>query len=264
MRLIQHKREAYWFYRFLSLGYDRWVNPLFWTPAMRATALDEARLERGLNVLDVGAGTGFTTEGIVARVDAADVTMLDQSPHQLARSRAKPALAGALGCGATPRRCRSATMPSTATSRPGSIEYWPDPLRGIAEAYRVTRPGGTALVIGPVRPANRFARALAEAWMLFPPVEDYIRWMEDAGFEDVRVRELAPDWYRETRVPYALAVSGVKRVAGPSPATIAARRRSHPPGRFGSPRGSCSARPRARRSCRSRRSRCAPAARRGA
>ena len=31
MRLIQHKREAYWFYRFLSRGYDRWVNPLFWT-----------------------------------------------------------------------------------------------------------------------------------------------------------------------------------------------------------------------------------------
>ena len=41
MRLIQHKREAFWFYRFLSLGYDRWVNPLFWTPAMRALALDE-------------------------------------------------------------------------------------------------------------------------------------------------------------------------------------------------------------------------------
>ena len=47
MRLIQHKREAYWFYRFLSLGYDRWVNPLFWTAAMRALALDEARLEPG-------------------------------------------------------------------------------------------------------------------------------------------------------------------------------------------------------------------------
>mgnify|MGYP006145492789 CR=1 FL=1 len=27
-RLIQHKAEAYWFYRFLSPLYDRWVNPL--------------------------------------------------------------------------------------------------------------------------------------------------------------------------------------------------------------------------------------------
>ena len=94
MGLIQHKREAYWFYRFLSLGYDRWVNPLFWTPAMRAQALDAARLDApGLEVLDAGAGTGFTTEGIVERVDPARVTMLDQSPHQLAKARRKPALA---------------------------------------------------------------------------------------------------------------------------------------------------------------------------
>ena len=45
MRLIQHKKEAYWFYRFLSTGYDRWVNPLFWTAAMRTAALDAARLD---------------------------------------------------------------------------------------------------------------------------------------------------------------------------------------------------------------------------
>src|SRR3954454_12090026 len=92
MRFVQHKKEAYWFYRFLSLGYDRWVNPLFWTAAMRGVALEEARLEPGQKVLDAGAGTGFTTEGIVARVEAANVTMLDQSPHQLARSRSRPAL----------------------------------------------------------------------------------------------------------------------------------------------------------------------------
>src|SRR3954465_13154907 len=208
MRLIQHKKEAYWFYRFLSAGYDRWVNPLFWTPAMRALALEEARLDApGLRVLDAGAGTGFTTEGIVARVDATGVTMLEQSPHQLARTRAKPAL------GDCPRIIGAAEhlpVPADSFDRyvsAGSIEYWPDPQRGIAEAYRVTRAGGTALVIGPVRPANRVAGARAEAWMLFPPAGDYTRWMEEAGFTDVRTRALAPDWYRDSRVPYALAVS---------------------------------------------------------
>lgn len=222
MRLIQHKREAYWFYRFLSLGYDRWVNPLFWTPAMRAAALDEARLEPGLTVLDAGAGTGFTTEGIVAHVHASQVTMLDQSPHQLKRSRTKPALA------ACPRVLGDAEHLPFGDDHfdryvsAGSIEYWPDPQQGIAEAYRVTRAGGTALVIGPVRPANRAARSLAEAWMLFPPTEDYLGWMEAAGFTDVRIRELAPDWYRDERVPYALAVSGVKPAPGPSLAARAA------------------------------------------
>ena len=124
---------------------------------------------RGLTVLDAGAGTGFTTEGIVARVDAPHVTMLDQSPHQLARSRAKPALRPARACSATPRRCPFADDSSTATSPPARSSTGRTRSAGIAEAYRVTRAGGTALMIGPVRPANRVARALAETWMLFPP-----------------------------------------------------------------------------------------------
>lgn len=223
MRLIQHKREAYWFYRFLSLGYDRWVNPLFWTPAMRERALEEADLGPGQTVLDAGAGTGFTTEGIVARVDAAAVTMLDQSPHQLARSRAKPALAA---CARVLGDAEALPFADDSFDRyvsAGSIEYWPDPQRGIAEAYRVTRAGGRALVIGPVRPANRVARWLAETWMLFPTVDEYVGWMRAAGFDDVRVRELAPDWYRDRRTPYALAVSGVKTRPGPPPAPPPAR-----------------------------------------
>ena len=222
--LIQHKREAYWFYRFLSLGYDRWVNPLFWTPEMRAQALAAASLDdAGLTVVDVGAGTGFTTEGIVARIDAANVTMLDQSPHQLARSRAKPQLAR---CTRVLGDAESLPFADDSFDRyvsAGSIEYWPDPERGVTEAYRVTRAGGTALLIGPVRPANRAARALARAWMLFPPAEDYARWFETAGFADVRITKLAPSWYRNDHVPYAIAVSGTKPAPGPSPAQLPPR-----------------------------------------
>ena len=95
MRFIQHKAEARWFYRFVSLGYDRWINPLFWTAAMRDAALALARLDDpGLEVVDVGAGTGFATEAIVGAVAPERVTMLDQSPHQLARARRKRALRG--------------------------------------------------------------------------------------------------------------------------------------------------------------------------
>jgi MPBQ/MSBQ methyltransferase len=221
MRLIQHKREALWFYRFLSLGYDDWVNPLFWTPAMRERALSAARLTaRDLETLDAGAGTGFTTEGIVARVDPARVTMLDQSPHQLARAAKRPALRSV-------RRLLgdAEALPFEADSfdryvSAGSIEYWPDPQRGIAEAYRVTREGGVAVVIGPVRPAGRIARALADLWMLFPEEAEYRAWFERAGFTDVQLLPVAPDWYRERRVPYAVAVSGVKPAPGASPLAL--------------------------------------------
>jgi MPBQ/MSBQ methyltransferase len=222
VRLLQHKTEAYWFYRVLSLVYDRWVNPLFWTPAMRTTALEAAALERrSLRTLDVGAGTGFTTEGIIEHVDAGRVTMLDQSPHQLARARRKPALAE---CEKLLGDAEELPFEGDTFDRyvsAGSIEYWPDPQRAVAEAYRVLRDGGRAVVIGPVRPANPVLRRLADAWMLFPTERDYRDWLERAGFADVAAVTLAPSWYRSRKGPYALAVSGRKPAPGPSPLVLA-------------------------------------------
>lgn len=43
-RLIQHKKEAYWFYRYLSIVYDYIVNPGHWTTDMREDALSVAQL----------------------------------------------------------------------------------------------------------------------------------------------------------------------------------------------------------------------------
>jgi MPBQ/MSBQ methyltransferase len=222
MGLIQHKREAYWFYRFLSLGYDRWVNPLFWTAPMRTAALEQARLDDPqLETLDAGAGTGFTTEGIVERIAPARVTMLDQSPHQLERARRKPALEPCRKLLGDAERLPFGEDAFDRYVSAGSIEYWPDPQRGIAEAYRVLRAGGVATVIGPVRPANPILRRLSETWMLFPGEAEYVAWFERAGFAEVRVRVIAPDWYRG-RSPYAVAVTGTKLLGGPSPLGAAA------------------------------------------
>jgi MPBQ/MSBQ methyltransferase len=214
MRLIQHKREAWWFYRFLSMGYDDWVNPLFWTERMRAEALTLARLDApDLETLDAGAGTGFTTAGIVERVDPSHVTMLDQR---------RPGLGAVRRILGDAERLPFGDDGFDRYVSAGSIEYWPDPQRGIAEAYRVLRPGGVGVVIGPVRPAHPIARRLAEAWMLFPALDEYRAWFERAGFADVEVREIAPDWYRGRggRDAYAVAVAGVKREPGPSPLAL--------------------------------------------
>ena len=77
-------------------------------------------------------------------------------------------------------------------------------------------------MIGPVRPAGRIARALADLWMLFPEEAEYREWFERAGFTDVQLLPVAPDWYRERRVPYAVAASGVKPAAGASPLALGA------------------------------------------
>ena len=222
MRFIQHKQEAYWFYRVVSKVYDRWVNPLFWTPPMRDRALATAGLDSdGIDVLDVGAGTGFTTEGIVARVPAARVTMLDQSPHQLARAERKPALAACEKLIGDAERLPFGDDRFDRYVSAGSIEYWPDPLRGIAEAYRVLREGGRAVVVGPLRPAGGLARLLADTWMLFPAAAEYRGWFERAGFDDVAVHPLAAPWSRDGDGAYAVAVTGRKPRAGPSPAAPA-------------------------------------------
>lgn len=56
----------------------------------------------------------------------------------------------------------------------GSIEYWPEPQRGIREAYRVLKKGGTACLIGPVHPTFWLSRFFADVWMLFPTEAEYM------------------------------------------------------------------------------------------
>ena len=56
----------------------------------------------------------------------------------------------------------------------GSIEYWPEPQRGVKEAYRVVKEGALACIIGPVHPTFWLSRFFADVWMLFPTEEEYI------------------------------------------------------------------------------------------
>ena len=218
MRFIQHKAEARWFYRVVSLGYDRWINPLFWTAPMRDAALALAHLDNDqLEVVDVGAGTGFATESIVGSVAPDRVTMLDQSPHQLARARRKRALDGVAKLLGDAEALPFATDSRDRYVSTGSVEYWPDPQRAVTEAYRVLRPGGRALLAGPLRRSHPLARRLSDAWMLFPAEEEYVAWFERAGFEDIERVHVAPPWWDERWDPYGIAIAGVKPRAGESP-----------------------------------------------
>jgi MPBQ/MSBQ methyltransferase len=217
LRLIQHKKEALWFYRFVSPLYDRWVNPLFWTPPLRTEALRLAHLDDPqLRTLDVGAGTGFSTAGIVEHVDPEAVTTLDQSPDQLGRAAKKPELA------ACPKLLGDAEdLPFADDSFDryvscGSIEYWPDPARAIAEAHRVVRPGGRVVVVGPLPPTDRLARLIADAWMLFPSEAQYRDWFAAAGFREITTRRLGAPWNGDSAPrAYAIAVAGVAAADGP-------------------------------------------------
>lgn len=220
-RFIQHKKEAYWFYRFLSIVYDHIINPGHWTEDMRDDALEPADLSHpDMRVVDVGGGTGFTTLGIVKTVKAKNVTILDQSPHQLAKAKQKEPLKE---CKIVEGDAEDLPFPTDYADRyvsAGSIEYWPDPQRGIREAYRVLKIGGKACLIGPVHPTFWLSRFFADVWMLFPKEEEYIEWFKNAGFKDVQLKRIGPKWYRGVRrhgLIMGCSVTGVKPASGDSP-----------------------------------------------
>ncbi|XP_056160036.1 2-methyl-6-phytyl-1,4-hydroquinone methyltransferase, chloroplastic [Syzygium oleosum] len=220
-RFIQHKKEAFWFYRFLSIVYDHIINPGHWTEDMRDDALEPADLnDRNMLVVDVGGGTGFTTLGIVKHVDAKNVTILDQSPHQLAKARQKEPLKECKIIEGDAEDLPFETDYADRYISAGSIEYWPDPQRGIKEAYRVLKLGGKACLIGPVYPTFWLSRFFADVWMLFPKEEEYIEWFEKAAFKDVQLKRIGPKWYRGVRrhgLIMGCSVTGVKPASGDSP-----------------------------------------------
>ena len=101
------------------------------------------------------------------------------------------------------------------------------------------REGGVGVVVGPVRPAGRIARALADLWMLFPPS----RSSTAAWFERGRLRgrrgctPVAPDWYRDTRVPTPSRSAGTKPARRAVAAGARAARRATAPRRSAPPGG---------------------------
>jgi MPBQ/MSBQ methyltransferase len=151
------------------------------------------------------------------------VTMLDQSQHQLARAQRKRSLEAVEKLLGDAEALPFATDSRDRYVSTGSVEYWPDPQRAVAEAYRVLRPGGRALLAGPLRRTHPLARSLSDAWMLFPAEDEYVAWFERAGFEQIERVHVAPPWWDERWDPYAVAIAGVKPRPGEPPLALPAR-----------------------------------------
>jgi demethylmenaquinone methyltransferase/2-methoxy-6-polyprenyl-1,4-benzoquinol methylase len=183
MGVLEDKRRARTFYKYLSKVYDR-INPFIWNAEMRTEAIDQLDLSPDSAVLDIGCGTGFATEGLLQEVDM--VHGLDQSTHQLAKAQAKFGTDGPVRF----YRGDAERLPFRDDSfdvvwSSGSIEYWPNPVDALRECRRVARPGGQVLIVGPDYPSNTLFQKLADAIMLFYDEAEADRMFEAAGFGDV-------------------------------------------------------------------------------
>ena len=89
--------------------------------------------------------------------------MVDQSAAQLAQAVKKGVLKGVdMQVGDAENLVNLNTSAYDCYTSAGSIEYWPHPHKGIAEAWRVVKPRGKATIIGPVRPTWWLSRFFAD------------------------------------------------------------------------------------------------------
>ena len=154
--------------------------------------VEAARIDPGLDVLDVGCGTGgFARE--IARVAGARVTGCDRSGRFLEFARGAPGDVNWVEGDAERLPFEAASFDRVLLSL--VLHQLAEPFAAVAEAFRVLRGDGLALVrtIAPEdvagRVPERYLPAMAAAdEARLPPIDDVVTWLERAGFVDVDVR----------------------------------------------------------------------------
>jgi ubiquinone/menaquinone biosynthesis C-methylase UbiE len=167
-------------------------NLAFWVPLL----VEEAQIEAGLRVLDVGCGTGGFSRAIAERAGAV-VTGFDSSDRFVAYAENQP----------PPRRGAVRWRVGDAEQLPVEaasfdrvllsfvLHQLAKPQSAVAEAFRVLAGGGIVLVrtIAPEDVGKRVperylpSMAAADAARL-PPVGAIVEWLGDAGFEHPKTR----------------------------------------------------------------------------
>lgn len=140
----QQQEKAAW--DRLAGDFDRYTTPH--ALGLGEQALRLAGLRPGMRFLDVAAGSGALA--LPAARAGAEVVATDYSPVMVERLRARVVAEGLTGVAARVMDGLALDLPDDSFDVTGSqngVSLFPDLRRGMAELVRVTRPGGTALVV---------------------------------------------------------------------------------------------------------------------
>ena len=121
-----------------ATAYDAFMGR--WSRRLSVALADAAGIRSGMRVLDVGCGTGALTEELLCRVGAANVSAVDPSVSFVAAMRERFP-------GVDVHRATAELLPFAhgwfdATLAQLVVHFMSDPVGGLAEMRRVTRPGG--------------------------------------------------------------------------------------------------------------------------
>lgn len=156
--------------------------------AVRDAAIERAALHPQAVVVDVGAGTGFLTQGLAPLV--ARVHLVDSSVEMLAVAREN------LACYTNveyhlsegeriplPDGCADAVLANM------YLHHAPEPLAAIQEMARLLRPGGRLVITDSDEHNHTWLREEhADLWLGFPRSQVQA-WLEQAGLVNVRVED---------------------------------------------------------------------------
>jgi ubiquinone/menaquinone biosynthesis C-methylase UbiE len=158
----------------------------FFSDAVRDKALAVAAVETGRLAADVGAGTGFITEALLAR--GLQVIAVDQSEEMLVAMRRK----FGIGASVEYRLGIAERLPVDDAAVDYAfanmyLHHVPDPPAAIQEMARIVKPGGRLVITDLDTHAHQFLREEQhDRWMGFDRA-DVRRWFEDAGLHEVDV-----------------------------------------------------------------------------
>lgn len=187
-------------------------------------------VQQNAAILDVGCGTGWLCRLLAQGVPQGRVLGLDVSDEMIRQAQALSVdmsnLTFTIG-GTDPMPCEDNLF-----TRAVSVEsayYWPEPRRGIAEMFRVLRPGGSAWILINYYRDNPCCHQWGAVYAIpahLLAAEEWAGLFRDAGFTGVADRRIAdptptPEtytgrWFRDAeqlrrfREEGALLVQGTK------------------------------------------------------